>query len=325
MNIIYNCVNKESINIQDKITELNQKLKIVNNLISINKNYENQDYKNELKNISETGLTDETIIDFITKKNKIFNDINILYNEQIRFMELLQHPSKEKCKNIYYFYIEDETTKKIIISMFVSVHHDPYKIQTHFYIVKDINYIIDKYIAKQPELKDSSILLHSFASDSFAPDSVESYYWCTSPLVYMKEILKSKNIGIVNSIENDEGVDTISEFNAHLINMDKKPKEEREKGPGIVVRENVPKQSRIRSKDKQLCYIRDNIKDCINIKNTRDLWKKADYEKTTTYNDDDVVVNIIAKEISVRPVSIDHKYLKYKTKYLNLKFEKSKI
>lgn len=78
------------------------------------------------------------------------------------------------------YYLEIFIDSKRIISMFI--RNIP-PIQTHFFIVQDLKYLIDD----NKELPSSSMFMHSFASSLF-----NNSHWYTDPVGSMQDILNSK-------------------------------------------------------------------------------------------------------------------------------------
>lgn len=162
----------------------------------MNKVFENKQIMININDIFEMLHTKKSeslikkIIEFVIKKNKIFDQTLLVYNEQYNFM--IRANKIKKCTNIYYVLLYDNDEP--VISMFISTHESKsFKLQMHFFIVKNIYRDINLYINSHVDIiLNSSILLHSFASYIF-----DSEYWCTWPLQSMTEILNKNNIKII--------------------------------------------------------------------------------------------------------------------------------
>ena len=88
--------------------------------------------------------------------------------------------------DIYYVCLYEDNI--LVVSIFVFLFK-LYKQQAHFFIVKELDYSLKKFMEGQPELKNSSILLHSFAAYIFNSDQ-----FFTHPLPSMVEIFQRNNI-----------------------------------------------------------------------------------------------------------------------------------
>ena len=138
-----------------------------------------------LNTISEiTGLigAEQQIMEFVCLKSLDFfiNTIGVLDEQR----SVLGTPYVD-C-DIYYVCLYEDNIP--VVSIFIFLFKQ-YKQQAHFYIVKELDYSLRKLIEGKPELKNSSILLHSFAAFIFNSD-----YFFTNPLSSMVEIFKHNNI-----------------------------------------------------------------------------------------------------------------------------------
>lgn len=165
----------------------------------------------------------------------------------------------------------------------------------HFYIIKNLFYVIKKFMQELQELKESSLLLHSFASDLFG-----SKYWCTLPLTSMSDILLSKKINLI-TLENNP--DLIKDFIKLLIDEQKK-------------RTN--------------CYVKDTVNTCIDVNDIKNLWKQNEYNINITYgilqispDKSEKYINSIVAEPKIMQSGGNYyyyKYIKYKYKYNKLNY-----
>ena len=123
-----------------------------------------------LLNVSSTKL-----LNFL--QNVTSGTIDILkqvIGEQNRFI------NTEHKEFVDTYYLEIFIDNKRIISMFI--RNIP-PIQTHFFIVNDLKYLIDD----ERELPSSSMFMHSFASSLF-----NNNHWYTDPVGSMQDILNTK-------------------------------------------------------------------------------------------------------------------------------------
>jgi len=122
----------------------------------------------------------------------VFSGISGLLREQLSFINKVKEKLKT-CDDLYYvaIYLRDKTSPhrtKLIISMFVAVYPE-LKTQQHFFITKSPYYYLYECLGLDSitPLRNSSILLHSFASSLFG-----STEWCTAPIESMTKILEAQ-------------------------------------------------------------------------------------------------------------------------------------
>ena len=171
--------------------ELENKIIDIYNLLDINFCY----YKNILNYSNLSSL-----VYFIASKplqflKDILGTYSELYSEYKPYHEII-------CPRFIVSIYEKEEDM-YTTSMVVKVIHNQYiKTQIHIHIHKNIHYILSKYLKNEPELRNSSILLHSFASDVFGSDE-----WFTNPLHSMANIMKANNIRY-SLVQKDEYIET---------------------------------------------------------------------------------------------------------------------
>ena len=150
-----------------------------------------------LEKISKlTGLPDidQKIILFVCQKPyRYFRNTCSVFREQL---EALGN-RYDHCNRNYICLYENNN---LVISMFVFVFEKD-KQQAHFYIVKELFYSLEKFVNGQPELQNSSILLHSFAAYIFNSDQ-----FFTQPMASMVEIFQRNNINTAEPATPEEKV-----------------------------------------------------------------------------------------------------------------------
>ena len=274
----YECVNKKNLNVDVELAILNKKIDIIDILMKKEVNM-----VEKVNSIFNTNFDENKLVDFIKLNEKSFDIIKQVYREQY----MIINSPKVKCNNIYR--VSMYNNDMLVISMFISVYPD-IQSQMHFYIIKDILYLLNQY----PNIKNSSILLHSFASDLF-----NSQYWCTSPLDNMKQILLKH--GVV--------------FRDDLVQGFMKR----------IALENVGGR-----RDKPLCFVRDYVNTCIDTNSIKSFWNKNMYTISHDIEKDnylavekDFRAGIAQAGIPQDGIAQDggykYKYLKYKKKYLQYK------
>ena len=293
INLKYECINKKLLNSVLEQNIIREKIELVEKLIEFSKN------PAIITNIND--ISEETIKIFLKKYSSILEQMKIVLGEQFTLLNM----PKEQCNNIFRvsLYNHDD----LVISMFISTYSDIYsniypniKAQTHFYIVKDIYYLL----LDKPEIRASSMLLHSFACDVFDSD-----YWCTSAVGNMEAILKKFNVVIKNDF---------------LPIMSSRLDQENRSKDGLAGR------SRKGRSPPPYCYIRDNVRDCIKSDDSmKGFWKKELYDiKIIKIEQKDLIESIIAIPKVIHAAAAQdggyyEKYMKYKTKYINLKNQKN--
>lgn len=191
----YECINITSEYLKPRLILLESELRLIQAIIKCKTDCD-EESKSIISEIStKMELNEDVVIKFIKylkdDKTPNFKDYERVLKEQISFFkhgEMLV--GRFKCTNLYYvsMYSDD----RLVISMFVA-NYPHIKSQVHYYIVKDLYYFLWEFLQKiglqekQPKIKNSSIRLHSFASDLFGNKE-----WCTSPLASMGKILKAK-------------------------------------------------------------------------------------------------------------------------------------
>jgi hypothetical protein len=190
--IQYNCTNVLNLNKDsEKAYNVNQ-IKIMEILIAMEKVINSEEVNKQIASLNElipiTEVDKPKIIAFVKSKSKIFDTTLRVYQEQAT---VLRKATATTCTNLYKAMISENGIQ--VISVFIG-HFPDIKSQQHFYIAKDIYYILKKYLGGEPELKDSAILLHSFCAFIFG-----SEWWCTSPLAKMQDILEKSGFVIITN------------------------------------------------------------------------------------------------------------------------------
>lgn len=249
-------------------------------------------FKNHVENIikyTQLEIDTNTIIKFIFERKLDFLlELESVYNEQLKELKR----NNEKCDN---FYVSIYDGKMMVISFFVFVIKEM-KSQIHLFIAKNIKYVLIKYINKEAELKNASILLHSFASYFFEMDA-----WMTKPYQIMIDILNANKIP------------------ATCIEMEKISEDPKIKNIFTTLLSQKPE-----------CWPTDKFeqikgKFCIvNTNDMKDIWLSKqsikDITKEKLSNDEIVFIikNKTGEDVRTKTYFYN-KYRKYKTKFLVLK------